>query len=103
MALLFSVSDLDAIANTSTGLPLAELFRNATQSRGGGFILTFMLFAAVGPCLIGSQLSMGRVFWSFSRDGGLPFSKVYVENCLPADFALMIVVGAKLINQRVRR
>ncbi|KDN63395.1 putative amino acid permease [Colletotrichum sublineola] len=76
IALMFSVQDFDALSTTNTGLPLAELFRQVTQSAGGAFGLTFILFVALGPCVVSSQLSTGRVFWAFSRDGAMPFSKV---------------------------
>ncbi|GAB7354307.1 hypothetical protein MBLNU459_g4826t1 [Dothideomycetes sp. NU459] len=77
IALMFSVQDWSALSSTNTGLPLAELFRQATQTAGGAFALTFMLWIALGPCVISSQLSTGRVFWAFSRDGAMPFSKVW--------------------------
>jgi len=77
LVLMFSVQDYSALAGTSTGLPLAELFLQATQKAGGAFALTFMLWIAIGPCMVGSQLSTGRVFWAFARDGALPFSKTW--------------------------
>ncbi|KFY47435.1 hypothetical protein V496_10670 [Pseudogymnoascus sp. VKM F-4515 (FW-2607)] len=77
ITLMFSVQDYSALATTSTGLPLAELFLQATQSIGGAFALTFMLWIAIGPCMVGSQLSTGRIFWAFSRDGALPFSSTW--------------------------
>lgn len=95
---MFSVQDYASLADSPTGLPLAELFHQATQSRGGAFALVFLLWVAVGPCMIGSQLSMtglpllsyesiiqindrtpigtGRMLWAFARDDGLPFSKL---------------------------
>ncbi|KAK7430427.1 hypothetical protein QQZ08_002946 [Neonectria magnoliae] len=77
ISLMFSVQDFDALTSTNTGLPLAELFRQVTQKAGGAFGLTFILFIALGPCVISSQLSTGRVFWAFSRDGAMPFSKIW--------------------------
>ena len=55
---MFSVQDYSTLSDTSTGLPLAEIFRQATQSTGGAFGLVFMLWIALYPCMIGSQLSM---------------------------------------------
>lgn len=79
LSLMFSVQDYSTLANTSTGLPLAEIFRQATQSTGGAFALIFILWIALFPCMIGSQLSTGRVFWAFSRDEGLPLSKLWAK------------------------
>ncbi|KAH8680138.1 amino acid permease [Ilyonectria robusta] len=77
ISLMFSIQDFDALTSTNTGLPLAELFRQVTQKAGGAFGLTFILFVALGPCVISSQLSTGRVFWAFSRDGAIPLSKIW--------------------------
>ncbi|GAM42824.1 hypothetical protein TCE0_044r17147 [Talaromyces pinophilus] len=79
IALMFSVQDFAALSTTNTGLPLAELFYQATQSAGGAFGLTFILFIALGPCVISSQLSTSRVLWAFARDGAMPFSDVWAK------------------------
>ncbi|KAJ5626151.1 hypothetical protein N7510_002460 [Penicillium lagena] len=77
ISLMFSTQNYGKLATTSTGLPLAELFYQATSTRGGAFGLVFMIWVALGPCVIGSQLSTGRVFWAFARDDGLPLSNVW--------------------------
>ncbi|CAG8908874.1 unnamed protein product [Penicillium egyptiacum] len=79
LSLMFSVQDYGSLADTHTGLPLAELFWQATSTRGGAFGLVFMVWIALGPCVIGSQLSTGRVFWAFARDEGLPLSKIWAR------------------------
>ncbi|KAK8090397.1 hypothetical protein PG997_005358 [Apiospora hydei] len=76
IALMFSVQDYSALASTPTGLPLAELFRQVTQSSGGAFGLTFVLFVALGPCVVSSQLSTSRVLWAFARDDAVPLSRL---------------------------
>ncbi|KAM0620354.1 hypothetical protein ACHAQF_007637 [Verticillium nonalfalfae] len=79
ITLMFSIQDFDALTTNNTGLPLAELFRQVTQHAGGAFGLTFILFVALGPCVVSSQLSTGRVFWAFSRDGAMPFSRIWAK------------------------
>ena len=95
LSLMFSVQNWESLKESQTGLPLAEIFRQATQSRGGAFALVFILWVALGPCMLGSQLSesstqdrpttsslitisagTGRMVWAFARDDGLPFSKM---------------------------
>jgi choline transport protein len=76
---MFSVQDYAALSTTNTGLPLAELFRQVTQSAGGAFGLTYILFIALGPCVISSQLSSSRVLWAFARDSAMPFSSVWAR------------------------
>ncbi|KAA8642288.1 hypothetical protein EYZ11_012960 [Aspergillus tanneri] len=79
LSLMFSVQDYGSLADSPTGLPLAEIFRQATQTRGGAFALVFLIWVALGPCMLGAQLSTGRMFWAFSRDDGLPFSRVWAK------------------------
>ncbi|KAF4124545.1 choline transport protein [Geosmithia morbida] len=79
VALMFSIQDFDALSGTNTGLPLAELFRQVTGLAGGAFGLTFILLVALGPCVVSSQLSTGRIFWAFSRDGAVPFSRLWCQ------------------------
>ncbi|KAL4913903.1 putative choline transporter Hnm1 [Aspergillus aurantiobrunneus] len=79
IALMFSVQDFAALSETNTGLPLTELFRQATESVGGAFGLTFVLFVALGPCVTSSQLSSSRVLWAFARDGAMPFSDFWAR------------------------
>jgi choline transport protein len=74
---MFCVQDYSALSITNTGLPLAELFRQVTQSAGGAFGLTFIHFVVLGPTTISSQLSTGRVLWAFSRDGAMPWSSTW--------------------------
>ncbi|CBF78474.1 hypothetical protein AN7392.2 [Aspergillus nidulans FGSC A4] len=79
IALMFSVQDFAALSDTKTGLPLTELFRQVTESVGGAFGLTFILFIALGPCVISSQLSSSRVLWAFARDSAMPFSNTWAR------------------------
>lgn len=68
LSLMFSVQDYSTLADSPTGLPLAEIFRQTTQSRGGAFGLTFILWIALGPCTIGSQLSKSPLARQLSVD-----------------------------------
>ncbi|KAL4983741.1 amino acid/polyamine transporter I [Aspergillus falconensis] len=79
IALMFSVQDFAALSDTNSGLPLTELFRQVTQSVGGAFGLTFILFIALGPCVVSSQLSSSRVLWAFARDRAMPFSDTWAR------------------------
>ncbi|KAJ5898701.1 hypothetical protein N7504_008989 [Penicillium tannophilum] len=95
LSLMFSVQNYDTLADTRTGLPLAEIFHQATSTKGGAFGLVFMVWVALGPCVIGSQLSTGRVFWAFSRDNGLPLSHIWarVNPKLGSPFNAQLCVG----------
>ncbi|KAJ6006654.1 hypothetical protein N7451_004598 [Penicillium sp. IBT 35674x] len=95
LSLMFSVQNYDTLADTRTGLPLAEIFHQANSTKGGAFGLVFMVWVALGPCVIGSQLSTGRVFWAFSRDNGLPLSHIWarVNPRLGSPFNAQLCVG----------
>ncbi|KAJ6134450.1 hypothetical protein N7523_000772 [Penicillium sp. IBT 18751x] len=95
LSLMFSVQNYNSLADTQTGLPLAEIFYQATSTKGGAFGLVFMVWIALGPCVIGSQLSTGRVFWAFARDEGLPLSRVWarVHPRLGSPFNAQLCVG----------
>ncbi|KAJ5117199.1 hypothetical protein N7448_004141 [Penicillium atrosanguineum] len=95
LTLMFSVQNYNSLADTQTGLPLAEIFYQVTSTKGGAFGLVFMVWIALGPCVIGSQLSTGRVFWAFARDEGLPLSRVWarVHPRLGSPFNAQLCVG----------
>ncbi|KAJ5232649.1 hypothetical protein N7468_005605 [Penicillium chermesinum] len=95
LSLMFSVQNYASLGDTQTGLPLAEIFHQATSSRGGAFGLVFMVWMALGPCVIGSQLSTGRVLWAFARDDGLPLSHIWarVHPSLGSPFNAQLFVG----------
>ncbi|KAH8173721.1 amino acid permease domain-containing protein [Sarocladium implicatum] len=96
ISLMFSIQDFDSLTTGNTGMPLAELFRQVTQKTGGAFGLLFILFVALGPCVVSSQLSTGRVFWAFSRDGAMPFSNIWskVHKSLKIPFNSQLAVTA---------
>lgn len=95
---MFSVQDYPALSTTNTGLPLAELFLQVTQSVGGAFGLTFLLFVALGPCIVSSQLSTSRVLWAFARDGAMPWSPTWahVSRRFGIPFNSQLLVGAAI-------
>jgi len=64
---MFSVQNYNSLADTQTGLPLAEIFYQATSTKGGAFGLIFMVWVALGPCVIGSQLSKFSLCWDLAN------------------------------------
>jgi choline transport protein len=77
MAMFFSYQDLEGLLETNTGLPIAELFRQATGSNAGGFGLTFLLMTSNLCTVWNCQLTQGRIYWALARDNGVPFSKYF--------------------------
>jgi len=77
ICLLFTIGDIDRVQNTPTGLPLIEVFYQATKSKTAttfliampSFILFFSLFNVFA--------SISRLVWTFAKDNGLPFSRQF--------------------------
>ena len=48
IALLYAITDLDTIVNSTGSIPLAEAYRQGTSSKGGAFgLLLIVLLAAI--------------------------------------------------------
>lgn len=75
IAMFFCVTNLSAIINSSTGLPILDIYYQALRSKPGALCLGTLLFLTALGCTISSHTWQARLCWSFSRDNGLPFSK----------------------------
>jgi len=77
VCLLFTIGNVDLVTSTPTGLPLIEVYYQATNSKPAtnflvlmpGLILLFTLFNVFA--------SVSRLIWVFSKDKGLPFSNFF--------------------------
>lgn len=58
IAILYGINDLDAVLTSNGSFPLAEIFFQATGSRGATFGLLFIIFLSLTPCLIGTFLTV---------------------------------------------
>lgn len=75
IAMFFSVTNLEEVIHSSTGLPILDIFYQALQNKAGALCLgTLFLLTGMG-CTISCQTWQARLCWSFSRDNGLPLSK----------------------------
>ncbi|RYP63232.1 hypothetical protein DL770_009433 [Monosporascus sp. CRB-9-2] len=74
VVLMYSITDFDAVLNTTAAFPLAEIYR---QSSGGSTAAAIGLTAVVLLPILGSALgammTASRVFWTLARDGAVPF------------------------------
>ncbi|KAJ5836300.1 Amino acid/polyamine transporter I [Penicillium robsamsonii] len=77
--LMYTLTDLTAVINTPTGVPLVELFRIAFRSDSAALvaisIVTVTYFFSLPP----QQAYQARLCWAFSRDRGLPFSRLWSQ------------------------
>jgi amino acid transporter len=77
IVLLFTIGDLDKVANTATGLPLIEVYYSATGSKPATNFLVSMPAIVLFVVLFNAFASVSRLVWGFARDNGLPFSKTF--------------------------
>lgn len=62
IAILYGITDLDAVLDAPGSFPLAEIYAQATGSRAATFGLLFIVFLSLTPCLIGTFLTVSRTF-----------------------------------------
>lgn len=74
IALFYSIQDLQAVVNSVFGFPLAEIYRQATGSRGGALGLLIVAFVPTLITCIGCYITAGRTLWTLARDNATPFS-----------------------------
>ncbi|KAL9599068.1 MAG: hypothetical protein Q9219_004102 [cf. Caloplaca sp. 3 TL-2023] len=74
IALFFSMTNVDELSGTSTGVPLLALFYQAIESKAGAIVLEALVIATGVGCLTASHTWQSRLCWSFARDHGIPFS-----------------------------
>ncbi|CUM66365.1 uncharacterized protein PRCAT00004029001 [Priceomyces carsonii] len=75
IAMFFSTHNLDAIFNSTTGMPILDIYYQALGNKAGAVCLGVLIFLTACGCTISSHTWQTRLCWSFARDNGLPFSK----------------------------
>jgi amino acid transporter len=74
VCLMFTIGDIDQVASSPTGLPIIEVYYQATGSKHGTNILVVMMAIVLFISLFNIFASVSRLTWAFARDNGLPFS-----------------------------
>jgi amino acid transporter len=77
VCLMFTIGDLDQVSNTKTGLPIIEVYYQATKSKHASNLLVFMMALILFISLFNIFASVSRLAWSFAKDKGLPFSNTF--------------------------
>ncbi|KAI9712457.1 MAG: hypothetical protein M1820_001670 [Bogoriella megaspora] len=91
IATLFAMGDPattgQEILGTELGFPFIQLFLNSTNSVAGAAVMASIVLILGISSTVGLLASSSRMFWSFSRDRGLPFwktiSKVNSRTSIP--------------------
>ncbi|KAJ6452910.1 choline transport protein [Mycena sanguinolenta] len=77
VALMFAITDLDAVLTSNGSFPLAVVYAQATGNKGGTFGLLFIVFLSIMTCCIGVYITVGRIYWALARDNVTPFSDFF--------------------------
>ena len=74
ITLIFNLGDVQDILSTPTGYPFIQILYNTTHSLAATNTLTAVVIIILSAGTIGGISTASRQIWSFSRDGGFPFS-----------------------------
>ncbi|CAE6442432.1 unnamed protein product [Rhizoctonia solani] len=102
IAMVFSIADFEAVTGSATGVPILELYYQATGSLAGAIGLHVLFLLTGFGCLIGCHSWQARLAWSFSRDNGLPGSRwwsvINIKTGVPLNAHLMSCVWVALLG-----
>ncbi|KAF4771469.1 hypothetical protein N7455_007806 [Penicillium solitum] len=79
LILCFCMGDIEATANSSTGVPVIQIFYDSTQSKVGTCILASMITVIIMVTSISLVAEGSRSVYAFARDHGLPFSGLWSQ------------------------
>jgi len=77
ICLLFSIGNAELVASTPTGVPLIEVFYQATKSKPATNFLVLMPVIIFIFAIFNVFASVSRLIWIFAKDNGMPFSKFF--------------------------
>lgn len=98
----FCINDFDAVANTPTGVPLIQIFYEATRNKVATCILASLITVILLVCANSIMAETSRALWAFARDRGLPgsgtISKVHSKLGVPVYAIVIVMVLQAVLN-----
>ncbi|WP_042365720.1 amino acid permease [Streptacidiphilus neutrinimicus] len=98
VGITFAIQNWDGTLNTATGVPPAQIFIDSLGMTGGKLLLLVVIGAQLF-CGMASVTANSRMIYAFSRDGALPFSRVWHQinpDTRTPTKAVWLAVGAAL-------
>lgn len=74
ITIFYSVNDLDSLFSNPWPFPLAELYRQSTNSFAGSLGLLIVIHLPTFCTNVGTYITSGRMLWTLGRDSATPFS-----------------------------
>ncbi|CAG8048734.1 unnamed protein product [Penicillium salamii] len=102
VAMLYCTHDLDAVVQSKTGVPIYEMWYQATRSSTAATVFVILVVFAAVFALIGGQQTASRLTWSLARDhaliGSQWLSKTHPNLDVPVwslifNFVVMFIIG----------
>ncbi|OQE43616.1 hypothetical protein PENCOP_c003G06867 [Penicillium coprophilum] len=102
VAMLYCTSDLNAVVTSATGVPIFEMWYQATRSSVAATVFVVLLCCAAVFALIGAQQTASRLTWSLARDraivGSKWLSRIHPMFEVPVwglifNFVIMFIIG----------
>ncbi|KAJ5325767.1 uncharacterized protein N7506_008869 [Penicillium brevicompactum] len=75
IAMFYCINDLEAVIHTATGVPIYEIWNQASRSNIAPTVFICLLVLIAFFALNGCQQTASRLTWAFARDDALAFSK----------------------------
>lgn len=76
LTLCFCIDDIEATADSSTGVPIIQIFYDSTQSKAGACVLASLITVITLVTSVSLLAEGSRSVFAFARDHGLPFSRL---------------------------
>lgn len=102
ISMFFSIRNLSDVLNSTTGVPILDIFYQSLNSIPGALCLETLIVLTAFGCNIASHTWQARLCWSFARDNGIPgsrwWSKVDPRLGVPFNAHLMSCVWVAILG-----
>jgi len=75
--LLYTIGDINTVSGDTTGLPMIQVYYQATKSKAWTAVLIATLGLIIFIAMFNLLASSSRLTWAFARDRGLPYSDFF--------------------------
>lgn len=102
VSVCFCIGDIESVANTSTMVPLIQIFFDSTGSKVASCLLASFITVIIFGAANALMAEGARSLYAFARDKGLPFSSYISEveprNHIPVTAIIIVTVVQMMFN-----
>jgi choline transport protein len=103
LVLLFFIGDPGEAISTPTGIPIIQIFYQATGSVKAASAMLASITIIGFASNIGVVASVSRLTWAFARDGGMPFSQFFAHVSFTWCFSVRLWFSFSTWNENGKR